>query len=98
MKSILVNEIKCLYSPEEVRKAETDAEVIVCLKDGKGNPIFSPMRAGRIAGRKQWFGTIDEMKQGAQESEKKQTTKEGVYESGRDQKKSGRGRGKTKKS
>ena len=98
MESILVNEIKCLYSPEEVRKAETDAEVIVCLRDGKGNRIFSPMRARRIAGRKQWFGTIDEMKKGAQKSGKKQAKKEGADEGGRDQKKSSPGRGKTKKS
>ena len=98
MKSIVVNEIKCLYSPEEVRNAETDAEVIVALRDGKGNKIFSPMRARRIAGRKQWFGTIDEMKKGAQESPKKPTKKEGVHEGGRDQKKSSRGRGKAKKS
>ena len=98
MKTIKVNEISCLYSPAEVRRAETDAEVIVCLRDAKGNPIFSAMRARRIAGRKQWFGTIDEMKKGAQKSEKKEKAKEGANESGGNQKKGSRGRRKAKNS
>jgi hypothetical protein len=98
MKTILVDEVRCLYSPEEIRKAETDAEVILSLRDSKGSRIFSPMRARRIAEQKQWFGIIDEMKKEAQESGANRAKKEGADEGVRNQKKSGRGRGKDRKS
>ena len=87
VKTITINHIRCLYSAEEVRRAETEAGIIESLRDGKGNRIFSATRAQRIAGRKQWREIIEEMREGAKKRD----------EGGRNQKKSGRGRGKAQK-
>ena len=84
MKEILINEVCLYFDPGEIRKAETDSDMIGCLKDAKGNPVFSPMRARAMAKDPKWEKIAS-------------TMKEESHEGGRDQKKSGQGRRKTEK-
>ncbi len=51
MEHLFVKELQAYvyFDRERVRKAETDVQIFMELRDSKGNPLYSPMRATGMA-------------------------------------------------
>ena len=62
MKKIIVEEfgqeLTLFFDPREVEKAETDGEVLECLKHHNGNMPYSPMRCAMLAKRTEGMALI----------------------------------------